>query len=170
MAANALARDHFAPAIAVEIAGTHRAENQPQWAEIWLQEAVRLAPDDSRFEMLLLQFYVDDEYRVEDAGLPMAQRLVEDQPENAEAHDALGWAHFLLGDVEEAEGELARALALDSDLARAHYHIGALREFQSRPQDAIEAYRKVVGLDPGGAFGARAARALERLGAPLAGP
>jgi tetratricopeptide (TPR) repeat protein len=155
------------PAIAVEIAGTHRAEGQPQWAEIWLQEALRLAPGDSRFEMLLVQFYVDDEYRVEEVGLPMAQRMVSEQPENAEAHDALGWARFLLGDVDMAERELVRALALDPQLARAHYHIGALREYQSRPQDAIEAYREAARLDPDGVFGTRAGRALNRLGVPL---
>jgi tetratricopeptide (TPR) repeat protein len=158
------------PAIAVEIAGTHRAENQPQWAEIWLQEALRLAPGDSRFEMLLVQFYVDDEYRVEEVGLPMARRMVREQPENAEAHDALGWARFLLGDVDAADRELARALALDPELARAYYHIGTLREYQSRPQDAIEAYRQAARLDPDGAFGGRAVRALKRLGVPLEGP
>jgi tetratricopeptide (TPR) repeat protein len=84
------------PALCVEIASTHRIEGNREWAEQWMLESVRLAPDDPRFRLLLVQFYVDEEYKVSEAGLPLAQQLVRDYPDSAEAHDALAWAYFRL--------------------------------------------------------------------------
>ena len=40
------------PAIAVEIATTHRMEQSLDWAEVWMKEALRLAPEDDRFRSL----------------------------------------------------------------------------------------------------------------------
>lgn len=151
------------PSTAVEIANAHRAENANAYAEIWLQEALRLSGGDLRFRILLAQFYVDDNYRVAEAGLPLAQQLVIDAPDSAEAHDALGWAYFLLGGLDRASEQLNHALALDPTLARTHLHLGALMEAQANPGAAILEYRRAVELDPSGVFGALAGRALERL-------
>lgn len=153
------------PGLAVEIANTHRAENEPLWAEIWLLEAIRLAGDDDRFQVALAQFYVDDEYLVDTAGLAAARKAVEVAPNNGAAHEALGWAYFLLGDLDAAQEELEQALILDPSLTRAYFHMGTLLELQSQHAAAIEAYQTAVKLEPEGAFGVRAQRALERLGA-----
>ena len=159
----AYALDPTNPSTALEIANTHRAQSSSAFAEVWLKEAVRLSGGDLRFRIVLAQFYVDDNYRVLDAGLPFAQQLVLDAPDSAEAHDALGWAYFLLGGLDRAAEQLARALTLDPTLARIHLHRGALLEAQGNSADAINEYHRAAELDPDGAFGTLAIRALERL-------
>ncbi len=151
------------PAFAVEIAETHRTEHQYASAELWMEEAVRLAPHDFRLKLLQAQFYVDAEYRVAEKGLPLAQALVTEQPENAEAHATLGWAYFLIGEVGRAFEEMDRALTLDADLPRANFYRGALLESQGRIAEATACYERARSLDPQGPFGALAARALERI-------
>ena len=153
------------PGLAVEIANTHRAENTALWAEIWLLEALRLAEDDERILIALAQFYVDDEYLVETAGISTARQAVEAAPNNGAAHDALGWAYFLLGELPAAQAEIETALLLDPSLIRAYVHLGTLLELRSQREAAIESYLIAYQLEPEGAFGIRALRALERLGA-----
>jgi tetratricopeptide (TPR) repeat protein len=157
-------RDQDNPGLAVEIANTHRAENRPLWAEVWMLDAVRLAEDDERVLIALAQFYVDDEYRVDTAGIAAARKAVLEAPDNGAAHDALGWAYFLLGDLSAAHEELQQALLLDPSLTRAYFHMGTLLELRGNRNAAIEAYRTAARLEPEGAFGVRSQRALERLG------
>lgn len=151
------------PAFPIEIAEVHRAERQYALAELWMKEAVRLAPQDFRLRLLLAQFYVDSEYRVAEEGLALAQALAAEQPESAEAHATLGWAYFLVGEVGRAFEEMDRALVLDPSLPRANAHMGALLESQGRLDEAMTYYERAQALDPSGPFGALAARALERI-------
>jgi tetratricopeptide (TPR) repeat protein len=164
--ARALDLDRANPAYAVEIASTHRMEGQLATAALWMQEAVRLAGGDTRFRLLLAQFYIDDEYRVQEEGLPLALALVEEAPDSAEAHATLGWAYFLLGRVGDAFEEIDRALALNPDLPRANLHKAALLESQGRLDEAVSYYQRAAALDPDGPSGAFARRALERIGVP----
>ncbi len=155
--------DRSNPAFAAEIAATHRLEANDTLAEIWMEEAVRLAPGDLRFELLMAQFYVDEEYRVADRGLPLALDVVRQAPDSAEAHATLGWAYFLTGDLGGAFAELDTALALNPDLPRANAHKGALLESQGRIDEAVTYYTRAAELEPDGPFGALARRALERI-------
>lgn len=157
--------DSLNPAFAVEIASTYRAEAAYEWAELWMNEAAYLAGDDLRFRILLVQFYVDEEYLVEEVGLPLAQSLVTEHPDNAQARDALGWAYFQLGQVDRAAEEIAHALTLDPDLARAHLHMAMILESNGRVVEATIHYARASSLEPDGPFGALARRALDRLGA-----
>ena len=152
------------PAFAVEIASIHRAEHAEAYAEIWLEEAVRLAPGDIQFKLLLAEFYADDNYRVKEAGLPLAEQLVADNPDNAEAHAVLGWDVFQLGDTSRALLELDKAAQLDPNLVRAQLHLGIVTESTGDTTQAIAYYQRASQLDPQGSFGALARRALKRLG------
>lgn len=152
------------PAFAVEIASIHRAEHADAYAEIWLNEAVRLAPDDLRFKLLLAEFYADENYRLKEAGLPLAEKLVTDNPGNAEAHAVLGWTVFQLGDGNRALLELDKAAQLDPTLVRAQLHLGFVTEAMGDTTQAIEHYQRASELDPAGSYGALARRALKRLG------
>ncbi|MEJ2149172.1 MAG: tetratricopeptide repeat protein [Chloroflexota bacterium] len=151
------------PVLAVEIAATHRADLGYQWAELWMKEAVRLAPNDPRIKLLLAQFYVDEEYEVAESGLPLAQEVAVSMPDNAAAHDTLGWAYFLLGDLDNASQELTLALRLDPGLAKAHTHMGALLEAQGETNEALGHYQEALALDKGGPAGNLADRAIDRL-------
>ncbi|MBN1428211.1 MAG: tetratricopeptide repeat protein [Anaerolineae bacterium] len=151
------------PAFAVEIAETYRIERAYEYAEMWMKEAVRVAPGDVRFRITLAQFYVDSEYKVESDGLPLTQQLVSEDPQNAQVRDILGWAYFLIGDLDRAFVEVSQALALDPELARAYVHMGTLLEARGQVPQAIQHYQRAIALDPHGTSGELARRALERL-------
>jgi tetratricopeptide (TPR) repeat protein len=151
------------PAFAVEIAETHRDENAYEYAEIWMKEAVRVAPGDIRFRILLAQFYVDSEYKIAEEGLPLAETLVSEAPQNAQVRDTLGWAYFLNGNSGQAFVEVSQALVLDPGLVRAYVHMGTLLEARGQIAQAVQHYHRAVELDPHGLFGELARRALERL-------
>ena len=163
----ALALDPSNPALAVEIASTHRAERQLISAEAWMREAVKLSQGDLTFRRLLAEFYVDEGYRVGDQGLPLLMTLAEQAPGDAEIRAALGWAHFLVGDVEAAFTHVDEALQLDENSVRANAHKAALLDSQGRLDEAAVYYRRALELDPDGPFGALARRALERIGARI---
>jgi len=152
------------PALAVEIASTYRAERSLEWAEAWFREAARLAPaGDMRFKLLLAQFYADEAYRLEDRGLPLAQSLVAEAPDSAEAHEVLGWVYFQMGDYQRAADELEQALELDPMLARACLHMGMLLEAGGQPDEAVWYYMRASEIEPDGPYGLLARRALERI-------
>lgn len=161
---HALALDPSNAALAVEIASTHRFERQLASAEAWMQEAVRLSGGDLTFRRLLGEFYVDEGFRVGEQGLPLLTRLAAEAPADAEIRAALGWAHFLLGDLDAAFTHVDEALRLDEHSARANAHKAALLDSQGRLDEAAAYYRRAQALDPGGPFGALARRALERIG------
>lgn len=152
------------PVTCVEIAGTHRAERGLEWAEIWMQEALRLAPNDPRIRTLFVQFYVDEDYRVDEVGLELAKELVADYPDSAEAHDALAVAYYLTDDYDSAQAELDQAMTLDPKLSRAFLHMGQLMEMRGQPSHAMWYYIRVTELDPESVYAAHARRAIERLG------
>jgi tetratricopeptide (TPR) repeat protein len=121
-------------------------------AEEWLTAAVKRAPQDPAFQLLLAHFYVDRMYRVQEKGIAAASRAVELAPQSAEAHDLLGWAYFLADDFAAAERSLRRALDLDGYFAAAHYHLGALLEARGDRSGAKAAYQRAADLDTTGYY------------------
>ena len=72
----------------------------------------------------------EDEWREEDDLSPV--------------HDAIGWASYKAGRVEEGRNELERALELWEENTSAHYHLGQVFEHmatEAEAQDAAEAVR-----------------------------
>lgn len=65
------------------------------------------------------------------------------------------------GDLPGAAARLAQALALDPRLPRAHYLLGRVHAAQGRPEEALQAYRLALALDPKLADAARAIAELE---------
>ncbi len=66
-------------------------------------------------------FYTDNRQR----AIVTLRDQIEETPNNAGLHDALGWMYFLAGQYPEAEATLEKAVALDDSLVRAHAHLGA---------------------------------------------
>jgi Tfp pilus assembly protein PilF len=124
---------------------------------------VQREPEDARFQLILAQFYVDHAYKVEEEGVTAALRAVELDPENAAAHDVLGWVYHLTGRWRQARTHLQRALALEPELARAHCHLGALYAARGDAEAAQREYQRAIDLDTEGFFRQRAETALEDL-------
>ncbi|MBN1120461.1 MAG: tetratricopeptide repeat protein [Anaerolineae bacterium] len=159
----AAALDPQNPALSVEIASTYRLEGRLPEAEHWMETAVEQSNDAYEFRLLLAQFYIDEEYLLDEKGIVLAQALVDENPGSAGAHAALGWGHFLLGEFDTAFSEMDTALDLNPDLPRANAHKAVLLESQNRMDEAVAYYSRAVELDPDGYFGAFSRRALERI-------
>jgi tetratricopeptide (TPR) repeat protein len=125
-------------------------------AEEWFVGAVEAAPSDVDFHFMLVHFYLDHLYRVEEGGLPAAQALVELAPDDARAYDLLGWAYHLSGRPVEAQQALLRSLLLDPDLVSAHFHLGSLYFNTGRRDVARSHLQRAADLDQQGFYRSRA--------------
>ncbi len=129
-------------------------------AEVAFRAAVELAPDDAGFQLLLARFYVDRLIKVRTFGLLAAREATRLDPANAEAFDVLGWAYYLVGYLDEAGRTLARAAALDPDLASARYHLGVVLRRRGQFVEADYQFWRAVDLVRTGYYRLRAMRAL----------
>jgi len=150
-------------AIYIELADTKAEQGIFSAAEQYYQAAARIAPDDPRIQLLAIQFYANRGYRLAEEGIPAAQALIEEDPNNAEAYDLLGWMQLLIGATAEAETSLRKAIELDPHLISAHYHLARSLETGGKITEAIDQYRHVVETDTTGLFRSRAIEALSRL-------
>ncbi|HKJ37699.1 MAG TPA: tetratricopeptide repeat protein [Anaerolineales bacterium] len=85
-----------------------------------------LMPDDAEYWQLLAGFCAQNNINVRDVGVPAAQKAVTLAPDDPLALDMLGWLLVLDGRYFEAETKLTEALAIDPQLASAHFHLGLL--------------------------------------------
>jgi tetratricopeptide (TPR) repeat protein len=113
----------------------------------------------------LAQFSLNFEVEIADLGLPAARNLLTLDPADPRSYDLLGYAHFLNGNMLLAERLLLKSIALQPSLASAHYHLGQLRRWQGHFEQSQAAFELALQLDPDGAVGELARRAL---GLPLA--
>lgn len=151
------------PAILAEIGGAYAAQNDLVNAEAAFSEAVRQAPQDPQFWLLLARFHVDYEWKVAELGLPAARMAVGLNPESASAHDALGYALVVSGDLVNGRKSLDHALQLDPNLASGHYHLGLFFAIQNKTVEAKAALNQALALDPDGPYGNLALKALALL-------
>lgn len=151
------------PAIAAEIGGAYAAQGDLLNAEVAFTHAVELAPDDAKFWLLLARFYVDNEFKVAELGLPAARQAAGLDESNALAADAHGYALIVTGDLVNGRKQLERALALEPNLPSAYYHLGRLYQIQNKVEEARAALNHALALDPQGPVGRQALQALASL-------
>jgi tetratricopeptide (TPR) repeat protein len=170
--APALARQFFEAAysqdqdnatLCLEIAATYVVEGRYTAAEIWLRFATEIAPDDPQVWKTLAQFYIDLGVDAQESGRSAAKRLLELAPQDALAHDLMGWVQFLTTEDSEARASFLRALALDPALASAHYHLGRLNARQGRYAEAALAYQQADEYDRQGNLAMELDRAWDDL-------
>jgi Tfp pilus assembly protein PilF len=130
-------------------------------AENWVVQAVTANPQEPDAWIVLAGFYIQNDFRVKESGIPAARQAVVLAPENDRAVDMLGLGWLKLGDLSEAERLFLRALALNPDSASAHLHLGSCYEAQGRAAEAAVEWEAAVRLDPKGSVGARARDLLE---------
>jgi tetratricopeptide (TPR) repeat protein len=83
------------------------------------------------------------------AAREQAQRAAQLYPGSAEAHLALGTAHFTLGDDEHAMEAFRMALRCRPTMAEAHHHLAVTLHRLGRLEEAIAGYRTAIALRPG---------------------
>jgi len=170
--ASALARHYYEtaflhdqgnPSLCLEISGTYSAEGNYTAAEVWLFYAAEIAPSDPQVWQALARFYLDFGIGVEQSGLAAARRYLELTPDDARAHDLIGWALFLTGEYDHARTSLAQALEIDPNLASAHFHMGRLLAHLGHPYEASQAYRRAGDADTDGQLTTQLERAWMEL-------
>ncbi len=77
------------------------------------------------------------------------QRVLELDPDHAEAHFKLGNIAVMHQLPAEAEAHYLRAIAIDPNYFKAPYNLGNLLRRQSRLAEAEACYRRVIGIEPG---------------------
>ncbi len=122
--------------------------DQVEESEALFRQLVDTEPNDANAANYLGYMWADREVRLEEA-LELIARAVSLDPENSAYLDSLGWVHFRLGDLPEAERWLRRAVDLGGNLGDGtiYCHLG---EVLLAGGDRTEARRYLVlGLDMG---------------------
>lgn len=125
--------------------------------------AAELAPQDPIFWLMLAQLSLNHEFRVETVGLPAARNALALNAADPKAMDALGFGYLLIGDLDYAERFLVRSLWLDPMQALTQYHFALLKATQNDLPAAAAALRFAQHLEPDGAIGDLAGRALQTI-------
>ena len=76
-------------------------------------------------------------------------RVLENDPESAEAHFMLGLVHLQRDRLAEARHSLSRAIAINPDDPRYHNNLGKALLGLARPQEALAAFESAVARRPG---------------------
>src|SRR5690606_28759616 len=105
-------------------------------------------------------FLLERRERYEEA-LGLIEQAVRVDPTNPSYLDSLGWAHFKLGRLDEAEKRLKEAARFDSGSATIQEHLGDVYEKKGHTQQARTAWDQALRL-------ASDCGDLERLRAQLA--
>ncbi|HMF58270.1 MAG TPA: tetratricopeptide repeat protein [Pyrinomonadaceae bacterium] len=76
----------------------------------------------------------------------MIQRAVRAEPTNSSFLDSLGWAHFKLGKLDEAERNLAEAAGRNATSLTIQEHLGDILERKGKVEQARSAWQKALSL------------------------
>jgi len=80
-------------------------------------------------------------------SIEACRKIVAEKPNDAIAHNDLGWALRQNRDLKGAEEELRAAIKLDDKLASAHSNLSVCLNDQSKFQPALDEARKAVAID-----------------------
>jgi Flp pilus assembly protein TadD len=131
-------------------------------AEGWVVQAVTAHPKEAEAWIALAAFYIENDYRVEENGIPAARQAVILAPTNDRALDILGLGWFKTGDFSTAERFFLRALEQNPDSAGAHLHLGMCLEEEGRVAEAKAELESALRLDPAGSIGKQAGEMLAK--------
>lgn len=126
------------------------------------QHATELAPNDAAYWRLLAIFCAENSVRVEDVGLPAAQKAVAFAPDDPFALDALGWSYLSSGRYANAEGTLLDVIERFPDHLPAHIHLAMTYLAQGNRAAAFSELTYVRDADANGSNGSFAKQLLER--------
>lgn len=81
-------------------------------------------------------------------SIPIFERLASLIPDDAFVANSLGWSYFRIDQLERADREFRRATAINPAFGQALHNLGAVSNRRGRHDDAIEAYSRILVVDP----------------------
>ncbi len=124
------------------------------------QRATELAPNESEYWRLLAVFCADNGARVEDVGLPAAQKAAQIAPNDPLALDALGYLYYSTSRYANAEKFLADVVKRFPQNNSAHLHLALTYLAQG---NRASAFRELIYVrDSGGAESLLAKQLIEK--------
>lgn len=117
----------------------------PKGSENALRRILAKEPNNPTALNNLGYFLVERNERLTEA-LEMIQRAVRAEPTNASFLDSLGWAHFKLGQLDEAERYLSDAARRNQSSVAIQEHLGDLYQRRGKTDQARVAWRKALAL------------------------
>jgi Tfp pilus assembly protein PilF len=142
--------------IAAELAQVDFDQGNLGDAEEWVLQAVEANPQEPEAWIVLAAFYIENDLRIKESGLPAARQAVVLAPKNDRALDILGLGWYKMGDFSLAERLFLRALEQNPDSAGAHLHLGMCYAEQGRAAEAAQEWEAALRLDADGSVGRRA--------------
>ncbi len=115
-------------------------------AEIQFLRFLELQPDSAPALNYLGYMWADNGLNLSEA-LAYVQKAVELDPDNGAYIDSLGWAHFRLGDYQEARSHLERAAVLVGEDPVVLEHLGDVYAALGEVEDALRLYKQALDLD-----------------------
>jgi Flp pilus assembly protein TadD len=131
-------------------------------AEGWVIQAITAHPKEADAWIALARFYIENDYHIEENGIPAAREAVILAPTNDRALDILGLGWFEAGDLSTAERFFLRALEQNPDSAGAHLHLGMCLQEEGRIAEAKPELESALRLDPSGPVGKQASSMLAK--------
>jgi tetratricopeptide (TPR) repeat protein len=123
-----------------------RAKKWPD-AEADLKQSLELFPDQPQVLNYLGYSWIDQGTNL-DEGMRMIRRAVEQRPDDGYIVDSLGWAHYRLGEYEEALKHLERAVSLRPEDPTINDHLGDVYWKVGRRLEATFQWRHARDLKP----------------------
>ncbi len=150
-------------AIYAELAGTLAEQGFPAAAEAGYKVAVELSKNDPQFRLLLARFYLSQNYRLNEAGIPLLREIIELDQNNAQAYELLGQMQFFAGAPDGGQAALRRALELNPNAISVRYYLARLYETNRQSSSARVEYQRVIDWDTSGVYRDKALKDLQRL-------
>ena len=143
---NAHRLDPSNPAPCLAIAELKALSGGYDEAARWIDAAKERALDDAEIWKAIARFYLARDIATRGDTIGAATHAAILAPDDAEARLLVGWSRLAEGDQQSALVNLDAALALDAELAEAHYLRGVTLEALGRTGDAHEAYVRAADL------------------------
>jgi hypothetical protein len=89
-----------------------------------------------------------DEMREIEKGIAKFKRVVQLNPRNAHAWDALGTLYKSAGQYKDAITAYQQAITNDPSKSLYHHHLGLVYACEGRDEDAIGSFQRVIEIDP----------------------
>ncbi|HUF04046.1 MAG TPA: tetratricopeptide repeat protein [Aridibacter sp.] len=131
------------------LASAQQSSGDPQSAETNLREILSENPDNPIALNNLGYLFLQTGKNFEEA-LELIKRAVKTDPKNPSYLDSLGWAHFKLGHLEQAETSLRKALKYDPVSVNILDHLGDVLKARGKTAEAREVWQKALKFTAGG--------------------